>query len=141
MKRSKRRIAAEVMPVVLALVLAACGGAETADTTTTTAATSTTSMATTTTAASTSTEGTTTTAATATTAPAPSGELPTVLEGGTYRVGSEIMPGYWVADECGCLWSRVAEDGTVTLGTSEDAEVLETDYAIELAGCAWTWDG
>jgi hypothetical protein len=133
--RTRRRVlAAEIMPVVLALVLAACGGSDTAETTTTTAATTTTMAQTTTSAAPATTSAPATTAA--------DGDLPTVLESGTYLVGSEVRVGPWTASECGCLWASIAADGTETVGAGDDAMVLETDHAVLLGGgCTWTFDG
>jgi hypothetical protein len=126
----------EALPVVLALVLAACGGSDAANTTTTTAP-ATTTMASTTTDAPTTTGAATTTAAPATTA----GDLPTELRGGTYLVGSEILPGVWIADACGCAWATVDENGVETLGSGDDAIVPEDAYAMRLGGCEWTWGG
>jgi hypothetical protein len=134
--RPTRRPATDALPIVLALVLAACGGSDAADTTTTTAVESTTTMATTTEAPAT-TEATTTTAAPTTSA----GDLPTELKGGTYLVGTEILPGVWIADECGCAWAVVDENGTETLGSGDDAVVPEDAYAMRLGGCTWTWGG
>lgn len=132
-----RRFAAEVMPLVLALVLVSCGGSDAAPATTT----STTSMATTTT----TTAPTTTTTAAPTTSDDDQGtsgeELPTTLTAGTYLVGDEIRTGFWVSDQCGCPWYHVDEMGNKTQGTTEDAEVTDADVEIELGSCTWTWNG
>lgn len=130
--REPGRLTAAILPVVLALVLAACGGSDAADRTTATAASTTTMAATTTTEA-----RTTTTAAATTTA----GDLPTELGGGTYLVGSEIRPGVWAADECGCPWAVVDADGTETLGMGDDAVVPDDAHAMRLGSCTWTFAG
>lgn len=134
--------------VVLGLTAAACGGAESSDATSTTTApssatTTTTAAVTTTTtmSAPAATRAATTTTAAASSAPGSDEELPTRLAPGTYLVGSEIRSGFWVPDECGCLWAHVDEAGTETPGPGEDAEVQPTDHAIKLDGCGWTWDG
>ena len=137
-----RRITAGLAALVLAV--AACGGGDDgAGTTTSAPDTSTTTLATTTTEATTTTTmapATTTTVGT-TEASSEEDELPTELGGGTYVVGEEIRTGFWVSDQCGCYWAYVDEMGNSTPGTGEDAEVRESDYAIELGGCNWTWDG
>jgi hypothetical protein len=83
----------------------------------------------------------TTTTATSSSVAASDDDLPTELPPGIYEVGTEIRTGFWVPDECGCLWAYVDEAGTETPGPGEDAEVRPTDHAIKLDGCAWTWDG
>lgn len=135
--RRTRRLAAATLPVALALVLAACGGSEAADTTTTEPTTTTMATPTTSEASTTTTAAATTTAAPPTTA----GDLPTELGGGTYLVGSEILPGVWIADACGCAWATVDESGTETFGSGDDAIVPEDAYAMRLGGCSWTWGG
>ena len=135
--RSTTRRATEVMPIVLALVLAACGGAESADPTTTTTVAATTTMASTTSDATTTTAPPVATSTPATTV----GDLPTELGGGTYLVGSEILPGIWAADECGCPWAIVDASGEKTAGTGDDAIVPTDAYSIELSGCVWTYRG
>lgn len=136
MKRTTR-LAAEALPVVLALVLAACGGSDGADTTSTTPPEpTTTTMASATTAAST-TQAPTTTSGAATTA----GDLPTELTAGTYVVGTEILPGTWAADECGCPWAVVDAAGIETMGSGDDAIVPADAHAIRLGPCTWTFKG
>jgi hypothetical protein len=136
MTRTRRLSAIEFLPVVLALVLVACGGTESANTTTTGAVASSTTMAETTTSTATA-----TTRAPATTAGGTTADLPTELKAGNYLVGTEILPGTWEADECGCVWATVDEMGNEVLGTGDDAVVLEDAVEIRLGSCNWVFKG
>jgi hypothetical protein len=124
------------LALAITLVFAACGNSAGANTTTSNSQADTTTVAPATTAGLSS-----STAAPDTTNTAAPGDLPTVLRTGTYLVGTEIRTGIWTPDECGCVWAWVAEDGSQTAGTSEDAEVRDNDHAVMLGPCNWALSG